>query len=274
MNNEKFIQERRLYACPHCENPNFIKHGKEEGIQRYKCKKCNKTFRATTGTSVHYLHKKKLVANYIQTMREGLSVRKAAIRLAISPKTAFIWRHKFLASLSQSNITEQQNNINGKGIKIIKLPYSDKGRRKSPELYTKQSISLIIEGGGRTTIAHLPPFKHVKKASFILKELQNSLVAEVPNKILKHAIDKSGKTRLNRKTQAYTKLKNEVELKTEDLIYWMAKFQGVATKYLHHYWSWYSTINNIKTSTHSQELFYGLCTESRSREEFFQTLNK
>ena len=31
--------------CPHCDGEYIIRHGREQGIQRYRCKECGKTFR-------------------------------------------------------------------------------------------------------------------------------------------------------------------------------------------------------------------------------------
>lgn len=268
-------QERSVYACPHCESPDFVKFGKEKTIQRYRCKKCSKTFRSTTGTSLHYLHKKNLVEKYIQTMRSGLSVRKAAKTVGVSTGTAFVWRHKFLASLSRFNVIGKQTDAVGNGVKIIKLPYSDKGRKKEAEKTTKQSVSMVVSGNDTISIIRLMPSNHVKNASEILKELNSdNLIAEIPDKVLKPALDKSGVNRLNKRTQAYKNLKDEVSLKVSHLMIWMDKFQGVATKYLHHYWSWFSIIENTKVYIESHKMFFRLCTESKSREEFFQTYEK
>lgn len=265
-------QERMVYTCPHCESPDFVKFGKEKNIQRYRCKKCLKTFRATTGTSLHYLHKKDLTEKYIQTMQKGLSIRKAAQTVGISTVTSFIWRHKFLASLSEFNTIGEENGKVGKGVKIIKIPYSSKGRRKEPEKHTKQSINLIITGQNRTSISRLTPSKHVKNASNILANLSSkNQIAEVPDRILKSAINRSGKIRINKKTQAYKLLQNKVTLKTTSLMNWMDRFQGVASKYLQHYWNWFAVIDNIKQLTQQQTTFYTFCTTIQSRDKFFQT---
>lgn len=272
-NNGIVQQERDVYACPHCENPNFIKFGKEKGTQRYRCKKCNKTFRATTGSSLHYMHKRILADKYIKTMRKGLSLRKAALEVGISLKTSFSWRHKFLSSLSLVKRTEKEDVINGKAVKIIKLPYSDKGRRKAPEKYTKQSVSLMIVGKDETTITRLSPSNQVKSALSILKDIHDkTLIAEIPDRILKPAIDRSGKPRLNTKTKVYKDLQKDVNIKTDGLMSWMERFQGVATKYLHHYWNWFSVIDNIKLYSKQESVFYDNCTKSLSRNDFFNVL--
>ena len=43
--------------CPHCHGKNFIKFGKYNGIQRYRCKTCKKTFSNTTNSIWKYSKK-------------------------------------------------------------------------------------------------------------------------------------------------------------------------------------------------------------------------
>jgi transposase-like protein len=87
--------------CPWCGSLEFVKHGKYKFTVRYKCKNCKKTFLPSTGTSLHYIHKKDLFlsyANFIQ--REGMvSLKKMCKRFEIAPLTAFDWRHKILMSI-------------------------------------------------------------------------------------------------------------------------------------------------------------------------------
>jgi transposase-like protein len=47
--------ENEVY-CVYCGSKEVIKWGKYKGLQRYKCKKCNKTFNDKTGTIFHYSH--------------------------------------------------------------------------------------------------------------------------------------------------------------------------------------------------------------------------
>ncbi len=42
--------------CPHCESAEVIKHGHKAERQRFRCRRCGKTFGLTTGTPLHGLH--------------------------------------------------------------------------------------------------------------------------------------------------------------------------------------------------------------------------
>ena len=36
--------------CPHCASRQIVKHGRCGGLQRFRCRHCNRTFNALTGT--------------------------------------------------------------------------------------------------------------------------------------------------------------------------------------------------------------------------------
>jgi DNA-directed RNA polymerase subunit RPC12/RpoP len=36
-------------ACPHCKSQRLVRNGMADGLQRYKCRVCSKTFNALTG---------------------------------------------------------------------------------------------------------------------------------------------------------------------------------------------------------------------------------
>lgn len=268
----KKIYEDSLYTCPHCKSTSFRKHGKDRGVQRYRCKNCKRTFRAATGTSVHYLHKKDLIDKYLEALRAGLSIRAAAIAVGISKNTSFAWRHKLLTSLTKSVKITEEKKENAKGAKIIKLPYSDKGRQKEPEKYTSQSVSLLIVDKNQVHITRLSPGAHVKNGARILNSLEKqTFIANHSDRTLNTIVNKSTKTPLPKNTSAYKELKSKLEFTTMQLLEWMERFQGVATKYLHHYWHWFSITENVRLNKLSQEEFKEFCVLLQSRADFFLT---
>lgn len=42
--------------CPHCGSEAVIKHGHKAGHQRFRCRRCGKTFTSTYGTALYGLH--------------------------------------------------------------------------------------------------------------------------------------------------------------------------------------------------------------------------
>ena len=68
----------------------------EAGLKRYKCKGCNRTFNALTGTPLATLKHRDRWLAYAKALVDGVSLRKAAKRGRIDLTTAFRWRHRFL----------------------------------------------------------------------------------------------------------------------------------------------------------------------------------
>lgn len=269
MINENLLHGEVVYGCPHCQSPSFCKNGKENSVQRYKCKKCNKTFRATTGTALHYMHKKKLANKYIKTMYDGLSIRKAAIAVGISFKTSFAWRHRFLSSLAKASKISQQSENKGRGVKIFYLPYSDKGRIKEPEKYTGKTTNILLLGRDQVIIKKLKPEKTIKNATELLRTIDDkSYLANQSDRILNKAIKKTENNCLSKNTEAFKKLNKEIDETVNQLMNWMERFQGVATKYLDHYWSWFSGINKTIELIKGEAMFKELCKASQSINDY------
>ena len=89
-------------SCPRCGTSGAKANGKSRGLQRYLCQSCNRTFGATTGTSVNGLHHKDLWLTYCECLANGDTTAVAAARCGIAMNTAFRWRHRFLAGINVS----------------------------------------------------------------------------------------------------------------------------------------------------------------------------
>ncbi len=85
-------------ACPHCATGRVIKHGTANGLQRYRCRGCGKTFCALTVTPLAGLHQRGKWLDHVAALRDGLTPREVAQRLHIAVSTAHRWRHRFLAA--------------------------------------------------------------------------------------------------------------------------------------------------------------------------------
>ena len=84
-------------VCPHCSAERVVKNGSADGLQRYKCRSCRKTFNALTGTPLARLRMKGKWLEQTAALRDGLSLTQVTERMGISRHTAFRWRHRFLA---------------------------------------------------------------------------------------------------------------------------------------------------------------------------------
>lgn len=94
--------EDRLTAercCPCCGTGSGVKRGIANGLRRYRCKACGKSFNALTGTPLARLRHKERWLDFAQSLKEGDTVRASAGRCDVAVGTAFRWRHRFLRAL-------------------------------------------------------------------------------------------------------------------------------------------------------------------------------
>ncbi len=101
---EDYVKEERFsggLVCPICGCVHIVRNGhRKDGVQRYKCRDCGKSFVSTTNSIVSGTHKDfDTWEKYIDCMINGFSVRKSANICGIHRNTAFAWRHKILGAL-------------------------------------------------------------------------------------------------------------------------------------------------------------------------------
>ena len=98
--------------CRHCESPKTRKNGNNNGIQRYKCKNCGKTFNETPPK---FSEKTKQDALLMYLNNTG--IRKIALFLGTSPPTILNWlkqKHVILQKMLQDfqpNVSENADII-------------------------------------------------------------------------------------------------------------------------------------------------------------------
>lgn len=89
-------------SCPHCHSAELSRNGHADGLQRYKCRACARSFNALSGTPLARLRLKGKWLQQADVLCQGLIVRVAAAQLQVAPSTAFRWRHRFLQLAQQA----------------------------------------------------------------------------------------------------------------------------------------------------------------------------
>ena len=91
----------RTRVCLHCGSKGVVRNGTRAGLLRFRCRSesCGRTFNALSGTNLKHMRHREKWELYEQCLRDRLSLHAAARRCGISYRTAFLWRHRFLANL-------------------------------------------------------------------------------------------------------------------------------------------------------------------------------
>ena len=83
-------------CCPRCNSTHLHRHGHANDLQRYRCRHCGRTFNDLSGTPLACLRLRGKWIDYLEALLESTSIRAAASRVGIHRNTAFRWRHRFL----------------------------------------------------------------------------------------------------------------------------------------------------------------------------------
>lgn len=75
----------------------MVRNGSANGVQRYRCRDCRRSFNALTGTPLARLRQKSKWLTQAEALREGATITEAAKLMKVARSTAFRWRHRFLA---------------------------------------------------------------------------------------------------------------------------------------------------------------------------------
>jgi transposase-like protein len=255
------------FGCPHCGGYEIGLWGKANGMPRYRCKECRKTFSPVTGTPLAGLHHKDRWADQAQALMSGESVAKVAERCAIDHTTAFRWRHRFLSALnldkptSLSGIVEADEtfileSFKGKR-KGLARPSRKRGGKANKRGLSAEQIPVIVarDRTGATLDAVLPRLDAVAIAAALGGVIAAStdfccdggsaITAFARRAKLKvHVLPAPG----NPRPEAPEHHINNVNAFHGRLKEWMRPFHGVATKNLPSYLSWRRTIEALGTA--------------------------
>lgn len=185
------FKDRPIKSCPHCGNSYFIKSGKFNSIQRYKCKNinCSKTFSSKTNSPFSYSKKSiTLWIKYFSLMNSGMSLRSCSYILGINIATAFYWRHKILvAEASNNNFKILKNYVE---VNKIMLKENFKGSRKSKNIIKEKIFiacamddnnSILSKAIGRYSISLASISKNfypnLDKSAFLFASGDRCLIA-------------------------------------------------------------------------------------------------
>ena len=166
------LQDNKCH-CPHCGEHKVYKHGIVNGLQRYKCRSCNMTFNALTGTPLARLRKKDLWLPYMDCMLKSMTIRSCSSKLDIDKKTAFLWRHRFTKWLYKNAPKELEGIVetdetyyrySEKGSKTLQRKPKKRGRDNVKRGLSKDQVCVLVAcDRSRHSIEKIAGYGPVKK---------------------------------------------------------------------------------------------------------------
>lgn len=262
---------RKIECCPVCRHKHYIKYGKFNGVQRYRCKICGKTFSNATNAIWSYSKKdaEKWI-KFIELMIEKKSLSYCAKQLNINVVTAFYWRHKILHGLE---IDVLPGKLSGYILmRKIMIKENFKGSRNIPinaVLNERKSVWIVGAKDAEDFMIIRPICKgfwnlksfnekiycHIEKRAYIIT-YRDTYLRAVGRKHNKRA-----ETKKNRELYGYMEKKEEYHFLL-NLRPWLASYRGVATKYLHRYFKFFALFD-VNKKIDYMDMMHHLLTKNR-----------
>jgi len=252
--------------CPHCGTTNFYKWGINSGLQRYKCKECNKTFNILTKTPLARLRHKEVWSDYMKDLINGVTIARSAEHCGVANSTSFRWRHRMLQAAQEIKAKHLHGIVE---LDEIHFPRSEKGNHnldRKPHKrggWTKKGLSLkqfapvlvardrngnmtdaVLENSQDGTISQvmLPLLSH--KDVLLCSDSKSSYKSFANVFDFAHETINAGKEH----TRGIYHVQN-VNAYASRLKRWMVRFHGVSTKYLESYLGWMRILDTQKELT-------------------------
>jgi transposase-like protein len=251
------VERVERQGCPHCASREIVGWGRSDGLLRYRCKSCRRTFNALTKTPMAHLRKKEKWLAHARAMIEGRSLAKTAELCGVHPTTAFRWRHRFLRApaddkprtlngIVEADETFILESFKGRRSNLPRAARKRGGTARHPGSY-QDNIPVLVarDRKGATFDAVLPQDDSASIAAALTGIVTpgNHLVGDGGKplaafarkaRIPFHAVPAPGKP-----TREAPHLHiNNVNAYHSRLKQWLNRFNGVATKNLPNYLGW------------------------------------
>lgn len=252
---DRVTVERR---CPHCGTDGAVKRGRANGLRRYRCKSCGKSFNALTGTPLARLRHRDQWLEFAQSLSDGEAVRGSAARCGVAVTTAFRWRHRFLKAVTSGTtrlrgIVEADETYllnSRKGDRHLDRPARKRGGKAAKRGLSREQVPVLVatDRSGTTLSAVLPEVS-AKAIQAVLEPVLDKDVLLVTDGassyppcaatlgISHEALNQSAGERIRGDLHIQTVNNRHQRLKA-----FLAPFRGIATKYLSNYLHWFDIV--------------------------------
>ena len=253
------IEKARLatLACPDCGGRRHYRHGMRRGLQRYRCRDCNRTFNALTGTPLARLRHREKWLDYSKEMLDSRSVRAAAKAVEVHRNTSFRWRHRFLVGIQR----DQPERLTGiaeadelfllesqKGSRVLDRPARKRGGGAHRRGVSREHDCILVardRGGqtcsfvtGRAAVTVRQLHRHLRPVLdphvLLVTDGHRAYRSFARQARIAHAFVN---VRLGERVRGAIHVQN-VNAYHQRFRSWLARFHGVASRYLPNYLGW------------------------------------
>jgi transposase-like protein len=262
---DKWLAEHSPSRCPHCQAASLKPWGSSHNLPRYRCGQCGRTCNPLTGTPLARLRRREQWFNYAKALVDGKTVRRAAADCHISKNTAFLWRHRFLALAAEHQAQHESGIVEADETFFLE---SFKGQRPCPRQARRrggvgrtrgtgpeQIPVLVVRDRTGETADFILPKLNAMEISLVLKPLiaadaclctDGAAVYQVFAR--ETGIEHQTVSAHGPRTRGAFHIQN-VNAYDSRLKGWMARFHGVATKYLKNYLGWRRELERYRNLT-------------------------
>ncbi|MGG7607324.1 IS1595 family transposase [Massilia sp. BKSP1R2A-1] len=256
-------------CCPACGHRHSHRHGSDRGIQRYRCCGCGRTFNALSGTPLARLRHRAKWLEYLGNMLDSRTVRAAADAVGVHRNTSFRWRHRFLHLVkhdradSLAGISEADEMFlleSQKGSRKLRRAPRKRGGVAKRRGISREHVCILVArdrtgatidcvtGRGKVTVAQL--HRH------LLPVLDRDvlLVTDAHPAYRTFALE-AGISHEAVNVSSGERVRGAVHVQNVNAYHrrfrqWLARFNGVASRYLPNYlgWQWALDGRRIKTA--------------------------
>jgi len=289
---EEIEKSKNRKPCPHCNSEKVYKRGKQNGVQMYQCRTCDKWYSETTGTPLWDIKLKHKWQSYLRCMELGMPIKKIAKELGISIQTSFDWRHKILSSLSDfapetlSGVVEcdeMELSLNKKGSRNLQREPRKRGNdfkrnKASADPTVVQVVTSVQRNGGKylkavesqrlsaDEITEVLGDKLADKTTLITDKHPSYKLFAKKNQTLKHK-SVLAKEYVNKKDKSVHL--QHVNKTHAQLRAFLIPFNGVSSKYLQNYLNWFAYAEKLSgTKTTIKQWLFAILTSSQAYELF------
>ncbi|HEX8604194.1 MAG TPA: IS1595 family transposase [Pseudoduganella sp.] len=260
-------------TCPHCASSHCHRCGQANGLQRYRCLGCGRSFNALTGTPLARLRLRERWLPYLQCLIGSDTVRAAARRVSVAKSTSVRWRHRFLAALRRAPLPKLAGIVEAdetyhlgsqKGSRKLDRPARKRGGKASWRGINREfDCILVARDRTRNTCAFVTGHGPVTAAQLITHLLpvlaHDALLVTDAARAYQAFAKRTGISHESLNVRAGMRACGALHIQGVNGWHsrfktWLRHFNGVASRYLHHYAGWQQVLDAAVLKTPGQWL--------------------